>query len=224
MVFQDQFERIENGLPVEITFYENDSEINSFIREAIKRVCEKYNKNDYADVLYGCVKELVINATKANLKRIFFQLNNWDINNMGDYVTGLVKFKKILENNEYKKYKEYLIKQNLWVKFILKHSEDGLVIEVVNNSAICHVEEGRIRMKLNRAMRLNDLVEMYHEDIESSEGSGLGMALIVILMKSIKLDASLFRIGSKGDITTARIECPFTEKFQSHRKRYHVKS
>jgi len=220
MEYSELLNNIPNGLPIEITFYENDAEINKFIRQVIKYACEYYNKPEYSDVLYGCTKELVINATKANLKRIFFQANNWDINNMGHYATGLPKFKKILETNEYKNYIEDLKKQNLWVKFNFIHSPDGFIIQVINNSAICNVEEGRIRMKLKRAMKLNDLVQMYNEDIENSEGSGLGMALIVILMKSVKLDASLFRIGSKNEITTARIEIPFNKNFKTMRKIY----
>lgn len=208
---------IEKGKPIEMTFYENDAAINGDIKGTVETVCNKYRVPEMTDVIYGCVKELVINATKANLKRSFFQTHQLDIHNMGHYVSGLVKFRAMLDRHEYKTYMGNLKKMGLWVKFHIRHSREGIIFEVVNNSAISEVEEGRIRMKLNQAMKYDDLLEFYNHEQDGDEGAGIGIALVVILLKSASMDPGLFRIGTREDVTSARIELPLTEKYRRQR-------
>ena len=66
---------IERDKEIQIIFYENDDMINRLIRFSLEEVLKKYGKLELVDAVYGCVKELVINATKANLKRAFFQID-----------------------------------------------------------------------------------------------------------------------------------------------------
>ena len=210
---------IEQGNDVQIIFYENNDGINRQIRYTIEESLKKYGRLDFADAVYGCVKELVINATKANLKRAFFQQNKWDLNNMGQYVMGLTKFKSLIESRDAYKYYAELREQDLWVMFTLHHDSDGLRIEVVNNSDIIEMEETRIRMKLKKAMLYTDIALFFQKETDEAEGAGMGIALLVILMKSVGLDPSLFRIGSKNGMTDARIEVPFHSKYVSVREK-----
>jgi len=211
-------ERVDSCQPIEIQFFQNDNENNIIIKDSIDAVTQKYFKSELSDILYGCVKELVINATKANLKRVFFHKINLDIHNMGQYVQGLVKFKSMLERHEYKYYFDDLKTMNLWVRFSVIHNDDGIIFDVTNNSAISEVENGRIRMKLKKAMKYNDIVTFYNKEHFDGEGAGIGIALIVILLKSASLKPDLFRIGSKDNLTSARIELPLSDKYKDMRK------
>jgi hypothetical protein len=210
--------QLEKGNPIELTFQESDAAVNTDIREVIALVCEQYRISDMADVIYGCVKELVINATKANLKRAFFHHQNLDIHNMGHYVSGLVRFRTMLDRHEYREYFGDVRQMGLWVKFIIRHNRDGIVFEVVNNTAISEVEEGRVRLKLKKAMKYDDILTFYNREQDAEEGAGIGIALVVILLKSASLDPDLFRIGTKDDVTSARIELPLTGKYRKQRK------
>ncbi|NPV01647.1 MAG: hypothetical protein HPY53_09730 [Brevinematales bacterium] len=210
---------LDENREIQIIFYENDETINQLIRFSVDEALKKYNKPEFAHAVYGCIKELVINATKANLKRAFFQKNNYDINNMGQYVMGLTKFKGLLDNRDAYKYFADLRTADLWVMFTLFHNSEGLRIEVVNNTEIIEIEETRIRMKLKKAMHYTDIALFYQSETDNSEGAGMGIALLVILMQSVGLDPSLFRIGSKNGMTVTRIEVPFDSNYKSVREK-----
>lgn len=209
---------LQNAEPIQIVFYENDTGINTLIKNIISETMQYYQQTeDLADVVYGCVKELLINATRANLKRTFFMKNNLDMNDMGQYVRGLSLMRRSIDTGEYQNYTESLHNQDRWVIFDLKHSKDGIRINVINNSEIIDVEEKRIRMKLRVAMKYTDIAEFYSKEKDESEGAGMGITIIINLMKSAGLDPKLFRIWSKDETTIARIEIPFTDDYVPER-------
>ncbi|MFN3660708.1 MAG: histidine kinase, partial [Brevinematales bacterium] len=75
------------------------------------------------------------------------------------------------------------------------------------------------RMKLKLAMEYTDLAQYYAEQMDTTEGAGLGIALVVLLLRGMNLDPSLFRIGSKHGVTIARIEVPLVDGYVSSRQR-----
>jgi len=138
---------------------------------------------------------------------------------MGQYVMGLTKFKSLLDSRDSYKYYAELRNADLWVMYTLFHNSEGLRIEVVNNTDIIELEETRIRMKLKKAMHYTDIALFYQSEPDHSEGAGMGIALLVILMQSVGLDPSLFRIGSKNGMTVTRIEVPFHSAYKSVREK-----
>lgn len=211
---------VKKSEPVQFVFYENDEGMNSLIKRTLDETLALYGKQaELSDVLYGCVKELVINATRANLKRAFFATHNIDMDNMGQYVQGLSLLREAIDSKEYLKYNEELRIRDLWVIFHMEHSADGLKIEVINNTRIHPIEEKRIRMKLQIAMRYTDMAEFFRKEKDETEGAGMGIAIIVNLMRSAGLEPGHFRIWTEDDTTVARIEIPFTSKYEFSRSR-----
>lgn len=208
---------INNDEDVQIIFYENNSKINDLIYFAVDNIFEKYNQSDLKYVIYGCIKELVINATKANLKRAFFQKNGIDINNIGQYVSNLARFRRMIDKTQYSQYFDDLRDMDLWVMLGISHCNDGVKLEVINNCKIIEVEETRIRMKLRVAMVYNSIAEFYEREHDDSEGAGMGIAIIISLLQSANIDPKLFRIWSTDETTVSRIEVPFTDNYVSNR-------
>ncbi|URA09976.1 hypothetical protein [Thermospira aquatica] len=209
------FSQFKNQTKFHVRFYYHNEEVNENIREFISEIFLDVGKEDFIDPIYSCVKELVVNATKANLKRVFFLENHLDINNMGEYVNGLIEFKEMLEKQEYEKYEKILKEHDLWVEFRVNWHKNAIVFEVMNNSEIIAIEEYRVRMKLKLAMEYTDLAQYYAEQMDTTEGAGLGIALVVLLLRGMGLDPSLFRIGSKHGVTIARIEIPLVDEYVS---------
>lgn len=203
-----------------IKFYGISEEIEKRLNIVISKIFEKYGRSDLSDIIYTCVKELVLNASKANIKRIVFEENNIDTSDEKSFISGMIKFKEELSEMNLPKYIPKLSQKDLYISVAFYHSEDGVRIEVVNNVSMSDFENKRIREKLKKAMSYDDISQFYLEQGDELEGAGLGIALIVMLLKGVGIDPALFRIsGPNNNYVLARIEIPFTDKYVSVRKK-----
>jgi len=67
------------------------------------------------DALSFCIRELAVNAKKANTKRLYFRLHGLDAGNPDDYALGMQKFKEETLRDR-RRYHDLLQQQNLVVK------------------------------------------------------------------------------------------------------------
>ena len=51
------------------------------------------------------------------------------------------------------------------------------------------------------------------DNMDNTEGAGLGIALIMILLKNENVDPNLFRIITGKEQPIARVEIPFSENY-----------
>jgi hypothetical protein len=206
----------------------NKSEINLYvlnentereIEKTISEIFSEYNKKEFTGIIFTCIKELVINAAKANLKRILFEEHNMNIDNEEEYIAGMLRFREELTTSGILKYENKLKEKNFWVKISFEYNSSGVIIEVINNAHITKIEEKRLREKLKKAMQYTDIAQFYLEQGDEIEGAGMGIALVVMLLRGIGIDPSLFRLGNTKDKKTLlRIEVPFSDKFVSKRE------
>ena len=104
------------------------------------------------------------------------------------------------------------------------HQKNGLKIEILNNAELLKEEEYRIRAKLSKGQRYENLFDFYNDNSDTTEGEGLGLVLSLLMLKGEGVDPSNFRIGSKNGITKTRIEIPFDEDYISERSLYALDS
>ena len=187
----------------------------------LRDILEKFECIDLLDVTYSVVKELIINATKTLTKRIVFAENRLDIDDQAQWEKGTALLKdKLIEEH----LKEYLDKGktlNLKIKLRYVYDATGMRIEVVNNTPIPKIDEERLRQKMAKAMKYEALADFYLDNADNLEGSGMGLAFIVIMLRNQGLDPQYLRIGNVGDETVARIEIPFTPDYIPYRdKKY----
>jgi hypothetical protein len=210
---------VDDGKVIKVISYTMSSDVENTLDKVITTILEKYNRVDLKSLVYTCTKELAINGTKANLKRIFFDEQKLDINNDEDYKKGIELYKQIMREDVTVKYGKKAKKIGLYVKISFIHNGSSLKIEVTNNTAIAVQEEARLREKLAMTMQYDDLMEYYTDNADDTEGSGMGIALIIILLRGENVDPNLFRIEIAGDTTTARIEIPMSETYVSKRRK-----
>ena len=110
-----------------------------------------------------------------------------------------------------------MVERKQYVELNFDYTSDGLVINVVNTTPINVHDEAKMREKLRFAMGVEDLAEFYINHGDDTDGAGIGIALIILLLKGENLDPSLFRIGVKEGKTMARLEIPFTTNYLSVR-------
>lgn len=218
MSFEEIVKRIdklvENGHKISVITYSLPDDAEKKIDIIIEKILEKYGKQNLKSALYTAVKELAVNGTKANMKAIFFEENNWDMNDPSDYEVGTTKYKELFSEAWASEYGKKSARKGRYVKLTFTHSEDGFCVEVVNNTPISKHDEKRLREKLAKTMKYEDIVQFYMEQSnDSDEGAGMGIALIVMLLKGEGIDPNYFRIGIVDRITTSRIEVPFTSDY-----------
>ncbi|MGC8764290.1 MAG: histidine kinase [Brevinematia bacterium] len=203
----------------ELNFYILNEEIENEIENILVNIFSRHGKEEFAGVIFTCVKELIINAAKANLKRVLFEEHNMNIDNEEEYIAGMLRFREELNNFRMINYEDKLQAKNYWVKVTFESNANGISIEVINNAHITKIEEKRLREKLKKAMSYNDIAQFYLEQGDEIEGAGMGIALVVMLLKGLGADPSLFRLGNtKGGQTLIRIEIPLTAEYVSKRE------
>lgn len=211
---------VQNGRYLTLKTHRMTGTVEKHIQHAVESILDKNEQPGLVTTLYTILKELVINGCKANQKRIFFDERGLDIDNAADYEKGIDDYTESFSEAMALEYGMKARDKGYYVLIDFQFDPSGLTLEVVNNTAIAEAEERVVREKLKKAMGYNDIAEFYMDQAMSgeSEGAGLGIALIIILLKGEEIDPNLFRILIESDRTIARLEIPFTDDFVSKRE------
>jgi hypothetical protein len=191
-----------------------------FMRDFIKKVLLKFNKPQLAPALGMIIKELTVNAAKANFKRILFIENNIDVTNPEDYERGMRLFREAISESMALEYGKKAKSASLNVHTTFDFDKDRLIIEIRNNLPMSRIEEQRVREKFAQAMRCNDIAEFMVENVDETEGAGLGLILSLMALKSSDIDPHFLTISTNYENETiARVEIPFSERYLPRRAR-----
>ncbi len=202
----------------EVSFkvFELDNNEIAYIEEALLICLREIEKEYLHKYISYNLKEIVINAKKANIKRVFFRMNGLDINNNAQYNKGMKGFKeKIMPHLE--DYTNTLVKENLWIVVRYKVVRDHLFLEVLNNTPILKDELFNARNKIKQAMIFNSLDEAFSVVDDNLEGAGLGMIILILSLKKMGLSEKNFYIGlTDNNETYVRLKIPLSLVTEEH--------
>lgn len=194
-----------------------NQQLEKYVLGSLTEILTQMNQIRYVEMLYTIAKELTINGIKANQKRVFFEDMALDITNPEHYEKGIKEYSKNFSEKMSDEYGKRCLARGVFVNIKLQYCMDGMLLEVMNNTPVLKTEEVRMREKMKKSMGYNDIAEFYMDNMDNTEGAGLGIALIMILMKNEGIDPNLFRIITRDTHTIARIEVPFTDNYVSVR-------
>jgi hypothetical protein len=216
---------IANEHLIRIRAYAVISATEAGLSYIVEQILTKYNRPDMVGPVYTSVKELSLNGAKANFKRILFEDQNLDTDNDEQYEYGMELFKKYLNENWVLEYGKKSRERKLYVDIFFDFNRDRLILEVMNNRPISPKEDKRIREKFHTAMRYDDIAQFYMEGGDSSEGAGMGIVLVTMMLKAQDIDPHLFTIRSDyREKTLARVEFPLSPDYQPQRQRFITES
>ncbi len=199
---------IVSSIPVTIKSYTLPHETEMYMEEILGVYLEKFGQGALKDRISYCLRELAVNAKKANTKRVYFSEKNLDINDSEDYSVGMKTFKQeTLDNINY-----WLEKQKdagLYIKIVFHSKGDSFSISIKNNALISQKEQMRVYDRIARSRAFESMEEALSSVLDDSEGAGLGIVILVLMLKKIGLDEDAFDIDVEGDETVARITIPF---------------
>jgi signal transduction histidine kinase len=167
----------------------------------------RFQMEAFADRLWYCIEELLVNAKKANTKRVYFWEKQLNIENSADYDKGMQTFRSDTFG-DIGRYLQLQKEAKLYIKLILREKADAIEIEVRNNVELLPNEYRRMHDKLARASQYD--AEDTFSQTDETEGAGLGLAIIVLFLKQIGLsEANLTIVCEKGK-TSVCIRLPLS--------------
>ena len=208
---------IQRGVPLTIKTYTHTNKIERQMEEILEVVLQTIGQQELQDLLLYCLRELIVNAKKANTKRVYFDEIKLDIHNEEEYDQGIVQFKQAtLDNIEH-----YLIKQReagLYIKVIFHFIEDKLHIYIVNNAIMAEKEQMRVYDRIALSRAFHSMEEAIAAVLDHSEGAGLGIVMMMIMLKKIGLDEEAFSIEVESGETIAQLTVPMSKIQADHIK------
>jgi len=207
----DQIKRAaRSAVPLAIKTYTLPHETENYLEEILGIFLEEFGQQDITDRLAYIMKELAVNAKKANTKRVYFLDRDLDIKKADDYQVGMKTFKTDTLGN----LKYYLDKQKdagLYIKVVFQSKGKIFSLSVRNNTKISKKEQMRVYDRIARARAFESMEEALSSVLDDSEGAGLGIVILVLMLKKMGLDEDAFDIDVIGDDTVAKISIPFSK-------------
>jgi len=215
---QDLAESYQNEI---ITAVRNESDIvfvpysalektEERIKFALAKILEKHNRFDLFTPIFSCIKELVSNATKANAKKILIE--EGVIQNPDDPAEIVKKVRSILNERSLLEYGIKAKKHKMSTRVYLKVYKKHLFIEVINNIPLSRKEMNKINDRIKRSSRYDNIAAFFMENQDpEAEGMGLGISMVVVLLKNINITHRNFTITTDGTGKTyARMLIPLS--------------
>lgn len=203
---------IQAGIPLTITTYTLPQEMLVYIEDVLQIFLKELNQLHMFEGLSYSIKELVNNAKKANTKRIYFAQKKMDLMDKDQYDEGMKNFKTDTLNN-LRYYMDLQRKAGLYVKVILQTRNKKIKIEIRNKSELAVFEYKRIHDKITRAQIYNSVEEGLADLLDDSEGAGLGLVIMILILRKIGMSEENFQVLSENGETITRLILPFDEKF-----------
>ena len=201
---------IQSEIPLIITTFTLPHETEVQIEQILTEFLRQIDQERLLNYIIYCVRELMTNSKKANTKRVYFMERGLDIINPDDYKKGMVSFKDDTLNN-IAHYLELQENQKLYIKFILQMKNNTIYIEVRNNVELTNTEFLRIQDKFARSRQYTDLQEALSLVLDDSEGAGLGLVILILMLKKIGINENCLDIVKAKGETISRLTIPLDQ-------------
>ena len=179
-----------------------------FIYKTSDEILDKNNARIYSSFFHTVLKELVQNAVKATYKRIYYQLNKYDLNTDNSEIKE--KFKEsypqfISSFIEVESYYDHLAEVE-----ISRYNKDYILLSVKNECEMISNEKNAVNFMIERGKQKSHVADLLHDELNSTqkEGGGLGISMIIVLLKNLDLPAENFSYESKNGFTEFKVVVP----------------
>ena len=198
-----------NSIPLTIKTFTLPHEMEIYLSQVLEVFLKELGQDNLKDPLSYCLRELAVNAKKANTKRVYFHEKGLNILDDEQYKTGMEKFKvETLDNIDH--WLSLQKSAGYYIKVIFQIRGKNLNLFVCNNAEITQKEQIRVYDRIARSRVFSSLEEALSTVLDDSEGAGLGIVIMVLMLKKLGLDEDAFDIDAKNGETVARLSIPMT--------------
>jgi putative nucleotidyltransferase with HDIG domain len=206
-----QIKRATNSsIPLTIKTYTLSHDTEVYLEEILGAFLTELGYAEIKDQLAYCLRELAVNAKKANTKRAYFLEKDLNLKDPDDYNEGMKTFKEeTLENIQY--YLQKQKEQGLYIKIIFHTQGKTFNIMVRNNVEITRKEQIRVYDRIARSRAFTSMEEAFATVLDNTEGAGLGIVILILMLKKMGLAEDSFSIDMEEGETIATISIPFSD-------------
>ena len=206
---------VQMNIPISINTYTLSKETETYIVDVARAFLDAVHQDEIQDYIVYCLNELTTNAKKANTKRIYFREKGFDIYDQKSYEEGMRHFKEeTLDNIDY--YLQQQKKEGLYIKVIMQVKQGSIIFEVRNNVQMVATEFKRIFDRMVVAREYENVDQAFMQSIDDTEGAGLGLIIMLLMLKKIGLKEDAFELIAEKDVTINRITIPVDFKANHH--------
>jgi len=179
---------------ITLRLYDLDPKSAELTRKIINLLLTRQNLQNFANDFYFCLKELTINASKANYKVLFKKHieKKEGIGAIQNYPEFLEKFRQEIEDYGNSNLLKMAKKQDRFITIAFQSSHDAIEMWVVNNQSISTVEKKKIFKSIYPKTKDEDSFADDSEDL--TEGAGLGLPLILNMLKKYSNDPEPLKV------------------------------
>ncbi len=204
-------EQLDLTKKVELRFSRLDEDVMMALNALAVKALSMRDSLFILNSMITIIRELVENAQKANAKRVFFRKHAKNIHEAHDYAEVMREYEgKIREM--VKNLKEDLDQSGLIVSVIFRFENGNLIIEVGNNIELIEDEKKRILTRMEMGEKSAHFLDIYGKIQDSSEGGGVGLVLILFMLKNIGVAPSALRLVTDEGYTWMQLRLPETFK------------
>ena len=210
---------VGSGKKIRLTVRAFGSPVQHKIKLILGAILDHFQCGALLNPLHTCIMELLNNALKANYKNVYFE--NYHPKNIGtssiDYLTALQLFKLEIARED-KLIQNMAKAKNMYADIVFRLFGDSLYISVTNPVQMTHDEFLNVTNKLDAARNCANLTDYFllNEHDPFREGAGLGLVLIMMILRSMGGDLSNLAIRSENSLTVASIIIPLNERTLRH--------
>ncbi|HNX24242.1 MAG TPA: HDOD domain-containing protein [Spirochaetota bacterium] len=201
-------EKVLRGEEVSFSFRFIDEKSLILINTLILRILSFQGNIFLLETLITIVREIVFNAFKANLKRIYFEKSGININDSEKYEIAMQNFKEDYLYNLDEIEAEITTNQNYYIQISFEQKDGILIISVFNNVQIVKEEYSRIMLRIQQSKISQNLADAYNDVYDPTEGAGLGLVLMVFLLKNSGIGADNLSITHDSNGITVSVKIP----------------
>lgn len=210
----DVSEKILKGEDITISFKFIDENTLLKINAILLKILSKQGNIFLLETLITIIREIIFNAFKANLKRIYFENSGVSITDTEKYDEIMATFKDDFLYNLEEIRSDILSQNKYYITVKLAASGKSINFTVFNNVTIIDEEYNRIQTRIQQSKNFQNLADAYNDVYDSTEGAGLGLVLMIFLLKNSGIGADNLQINHDNDGVTVSVAIP--EKLKEH--------
>ncbi len=181
---------------VTLRLYDIDSQSGELIRKIIALLLTRQNLQVFSSDIFVCLKELIINASKANYKVLFDKhvTRKKGVSMDSNYKEFLELFRNEIDENGNSNLLELAKKENRYITITFQSTRESIDTWVSNNQKMTPIEKKRLYQKLMPAESLESDSFYNNDNDELFEGAGMGINLVLRILGNYSKDPHPLKI------------------------------